>query len=150
MNLCEGQMTMLGVTLKRLSTAFETGSLIGLKLTSSARPSGQGAPREVLWSASPVLGLQMHAGIPSFYAGAGDQIQALMLVRQTLYELCHLPRLSWLFENRKTCWFLRVIGISLNIPNGCFPVSKANFVPWFCFVSWGGIVCFESGSFAIS
>ena len=88
--------------------------------------------------------------VSNFYVGAGDQIQALMLVRQTVYELCHLPSLSWLFENRKTCWFLRVIGISLNIPNGCFPVSKANFVPWCGFVSWGGRVCFESGSFDIS
>lgn len=81
---------------------------------------------------------------PAFYVGARDQIQALMRVRQILYQLCHLPRLSRLFENRKMCWFLRVTGISLNTPNQCFPVSKANFVSWFCFVSWGEMVCFLS------
>lgn len=67
----------MGIIVRNTSTSFETGSLIGLKLTDQIRLPGQ----EAAWT----LLLSVHHHAQNFHVGFGSQTQVLMPVRQALY-----------------------------------------------------------------
>lgn len=105
MHMCAcvyGGQRLIENVLLMLSTISLTQGFFSLDLdhTDSAIQSGQWVP-EIFLSASafPVLGIEAHTAMAGFLRACWVWTQVLMLARQTLYHLSHLPILLWRIFN---------------------------------------------------
>lgn len=108
---------------------FKTGSLIALELNGWARLAAA-SHRDLLLSASPVLGLHMCATMHGFYyVGAGNHTQVLLLAKQTLYWLSHHPGSPMIGCGNHTDKSVYCLEAQMLLAKAALPFSRFTGIP---------------------